>query len=350
MKRQMLLISISLLLSAACVFSSLRRSEPVEPDRGPTDALPAVESQPEKPAGTENAAAEPVVPGLPTPPAGARIAFVATGWSVPGASHEIFVMRPDGSGITSISNQRGDDDDPAWSPDGSQIAFTAERDGNREIYIMNADGTDPQRLTDHPASDSSPGWSPDGKRIVFISTRDNNQEIYSMRADGGDQTRLTDLPSQENYPAWSPDGKTILFSSFGEGNAGIYAMDADGSNFRVLMGGPLHNPVWSPDGTWIALDGEPHGCNFEVFVMRADGSEMRQVTHHPEGCGSYNKHPAWSPDGKQLIYSSSDRDPNLPGSLLMKIQLDGSSETALTRIRVEKTYNSPHYPCWSPIP
>ena len=81
-------------------------------------------------------------------------------------------------------------DEPAFSPDGSKIAFVSERDGNPEIYVMDADGSNAQRLTDDPAADADPAWSADGTRIYFDADTDGNQDVYSMKADGSDYAEL----------------------------------------------------------------------------------------------------------------------------------------------------------------
>jgi Tol biopolymer transport system component len=289
---------------------------------------------------------------FPIPPPTARIAFVATGWSVPGADQEIFVMNPDGTGITPISNSPGSDIEPTWSPDGKKLAFTSKRDGNFEIYIMNADGSGQARLTDSPEDDHYPAWSPDGSKIAFSSYQDAHEDLYVINVDGTGLARLTNTPdTNERYPDWSPDGKTILFSAFGGGKSGIFRMDPDGSNVRQIMAGPLHSPRWSPDGTQIAFDGEPAGCKLEIYIMDADGSNMRQITDHPKGCGGYNKHPGWSPDGKKIVYSSADRNPpSEPISPnIYVINIDGSGETALTQ-GVNKINYGGYDPAWSPIP
>src|SRR5205814_2505405 len=89
------------------------------------------------------------------------------------------------------------------------IAFVSTRDGNAEIYVMNPDGSAQTRLTNDAASDRHPTWSPDGRRIAFTSTRDGNAEIYVMNADGSAPARLTNTPSNESSPAWSPAGDHI---------------------------------------------------------------------------------------------------------------------------------------------
>ena len=80
---------------------------------------------------------------------------------------------------------------PAWSPDGRQIAFVSDRDGNWEIYVMNADGSSQTNLTNDLPDDTGPVWSPDGRQIAFVFCRDGSYEIYVMNADGSGQTRLT---------------------------------------------------------------------------------------------------------------------------------------------------------------
>jgi len=215
---------------------------------------------------------------------------------------------------------------------------------------MNADGSNQTRLTNSPENEHYPQWSPDGNLIVFSRTMaDNSGDLFITNTDGTTTARLTDTPKRnEAYPDWSPDGMEIVFSAFGGGQSGIFVMSADGSNVRSIMKGPLHYPKWSPDGTQIAFDGEPGGCLFEVYIIQADGSDMRKITEHPGGCGEYNKSPSWSPDGKQLVYSSTQRNPD-PGVDIYIINVDGSGETALTHGKTD-LHNGGFYPSWSPLP
>jgi Tol biopolymer transport system component len=124
-----------------------------------------------------------------------------------------------------------------------KIAFESDRSGNNDIWVMNADGTNPVQLTTDPAGDHTPAWSPDGTKIAFVSDRDGgNFEIYVMNADGSGQTRLTDDPAQDFDPTWSPDGSRIAFvSDRDDGFFDIFVMNADGSGPTNLTNVPGDN-------------------------------------------------------------------------------------------------------------
>ena len=114
----------------------------------------------------------------------------------------VFVMNADGSGQTRLGSGTW----PAWSPDGSKIAFTDLRDGDDEIYVMNADGSGVVQLTQNDAEDWDPAWSPDGAHIAFTSMQEGEPEIFVMDASGANQTNLTHSPAFDEMAAWSPDG------------------------------------------------------------------------------------------------------------------------------------------------
>ncbi len=124
---------------------------------------------------------------------------------------DIYIIHPDGSGLTRLTNTPDSDEDgPAWSPDSRQIAFSW-RDrtgtvGERDIYRMNADGTGVTRITSDPASEFDPAWSPDGTQIAFTSTRhetnDSNYEIYIIDIDGTGEMRLTNNLTTDRWPTW----------------------------------------------------------------------------------------------------------------------------------------------------
>jgi Tol biopolymer transport system component len=222
---------------------------------------------------------------------GTKIAFRAQR----DGNDEIYVMNTDGSGQTNLTNTAAnDEEDPAWSPDGTRIAFDGDASPiNYDVFVMNADGTGRTNLTNSAGGDYSPTWSPDGTKVAFTSDRTGNKEIFVMNADGSAQTNLTQAPAAEDsYPAWSPDGSRIAFQSNRGGDLEIYVMNADGSGQVNLSNtaGTDDRPAWSPDGTKIAFSSERTG-DYEIFVMNADGSGQINVTNHPE----YDADPTWQP-------------------------------------------------------
>ena len=218
-----------------------------------------------------------------------------------GLNADIYVTGSNGVAAPRITTQLGSDADPAWSPDGSRIAFAAERDGNLEIYTMNANGESPVRLTNSPAADNRPAWSPDGARIAFVTARDGNGEIYVMNADGASPVRLTNNIARDADPTWSPDGSRIAFSSDRDGSGGIWVMNADGSGLTRLTSNGLGDsqPAWSPDGTRIAFSRKRIN-NSDIFIVNTDGSGLTQLTTGIDNAAD----PAWSPDGRKIALAA----------------------------------------------
>jgi TolB protein len=176
-------------------------------------------------------------------PEGVKIAFVG-GERGPG----LYLMDTNGAGVRRLTTHPHDSQ-PTWSPDGHRLAFT--RDGT--IVSMNLDGTGLDRLTAGPAFSElvalGPAYSPDGTRIAFAAVREGESEyeVWVMNADGTERTALNGSASAPSPPAWSPDGRLIAFATFG-GDPGLHVIDADGENRRPLPGGAGGDtsPAWSP--------------------------------------------------------------------------------------------------------
>ncbi len=257
------------------------------------------------------------VPGSARPPAPPRTNRIAFECGAGGGS-SIFVINADGSGLTQLTDSGATEDDPAWSPDGQQIAFLSARDSpdpifatNTEIYVMDTDGSNQTRLTFNPARDHSPAWSPDGQRIAFVSFDGTNSDIYLMNPDGSGLARLTHLEGWEGDPSWSPDGRRIAFTAEVPAdpkypsNSEIFVMDADGSNWVRLTNNEAQdrNPAWSPNGEKIAFESERDG-DLEIYVMNSDGSDQKRLTFR----SGYDSNPTWSPYGQWIAFwSNRDR-------------------------------------------
>jgi Tol biopolymer transport system component len=274
-----------------------------------------------------------LVGGLPLAPPAAQAAFpgingkIAFDTDRDAGNIDVYMMQADGSGPTRLTTDPSFDADPAWSPDGTRIAFRSDRDGNPEIYVMNADGSGQTNLTNEGSEDQEPAWSPDGNKITFASDRDGDSEIFVMNADGSSPVQLTDnILFDDAHPAWSPDGSKIAFDSDRDGNLEIYVMNAaDGSGPTNLTDDPNHDfePNWSPDGTKIAFTTERDG-NDEVYVMSAtDGSGQANLTNDPEDDSS----PTWSPDGTRISFATNRLGTD---EVFVMAAADGSGQTNLT--------------------
>jgi Tol biopolymer transport system component len=253
---------------------------------------------------------------------------------------EIFTMNPDGSNQTNISNNPTLDARPAWSPDGTKIAFVSDLEsGNNDIFVMNADGSSRTRLTDWEGSDGSPAWSPDGTKIVFDSDRDGDQEIYTMNPDGSNVTRLTNNSAVDENPEWSPDGTKIAFQNIRAGveNEELFLMNPDGSNQTNISNNSAADvdPEWSPDGTKIAFWSRRAGPG-QIFLMNADGSNQTNISNTLSGEGQ----PSWSPDGTKIAFVSLRNGNNE----IYTMNSDGSNQTRLTTHAT-----SDIFPDWQPI-
>jgi Tol biopolymer transport system component len=267
-----------------------------------------------------------------------RLAFSTRSLGMSFFEGRIATANPDGSGQTGVPiTSTLHPTEPAWSPDGTRIAFSSFQQ-TADIYVINADGGGQINLTNTPAdiqegnptwsvtgkiayhrnpqtttgqiwvmnADGSgqmqfpgitqpfpfaPAWSPDGTRLAFVS----GGEIWVINADGTNERRVTTNTSTDADPAWSPDGTKIIFA---KGGSGIAVINADGTNEMNLSGlsGDIE-PSWSPDGTKIAF--RRTATNRGIYTMDANGANqvgiLADVIQFPQCCDTSYNNPAWQP-------------------------------------------------------
>lgn len=172
-----------------------------------------------------------------------------------------------------VSDDTGSASEPAYSPDGSRIAFVSTRDGNPELYVMDADGGNLARLTNHAQADGHPVFTPDGQAIVFDAPRTKNEQIYIMGLDGGAARALTQEPGTNMMPTVSPDGGTIAYVSVQRDNYDVWLMSRDGTNQRPFTRSPQQResyPRFLRDGTLAYLVERREGNRTVTQVVKAD--------------------------------------------------------------------------------
>lgn len=280
------------------------------------------------------------VPAVPTFPG--QLAY----HSELAGNFNIYVLNGASSSIKQVTEDQNAQVDPAWSPDGTQIAYTSGQDdpNNLRLYVANVDGSNARPLAAASRGDNwAPAWSPDGKRIAFQTNRDGNFEIYAVTVADGAEVNLTNNPAQDSAPTWSPDGQQIVFASQMEGAKWqIYVMNADGGSPRRVLSSESNDmdPVWSPDGQWIFFQSDRDGGKYHIFRMKPDGTQITQLTNGD--ANDVRVRPV--ADGAQLFFVS-DRNRRLgdPDWDIFLMNADGSSQVpVITNLGTDRG------PAWHP--
>jgi Tol biopolymer transport system component len=255
------------------------------------------------------------------------------------------IINSDGTGIDQVPGSIYGDFEPTWSADGSKLVFanfaqnpsrTSGFNSYADVVVMNIDGTGRTRLTDHWGSVSGPAWSPDGSKIAFASDRSGQSEIYVMNADGSGLVQVTTTGGQG--PEWSPDGTRIAVG----GGLIARVINPDGTGSVNLAEG--RDPAWAPDGSVIALSVSSVG----VALIKPDGSGYAVVWESGD-LDANPRSPTWSPDGSKLAVSFTlMRAPGVGGgTIIVTFNADGSGEVCLTgSAQMEEPPD--HLPAWGP--
>ena len=230
---------------------------------------------------------------------------------------QICILNADGSGRKQLTNMKLTAFYASLSPDGNTIFFSSRDSGTYEIYSMDTDGNNLKKLTKGIGSLYAPELSPDGEWVIFTN---NGNGLWLMRPDGKNPHALT--TKDDIDPTWSPDGSMISFASSRAGARQLFVMNADGTDIRQVtdlnnMGG---RNTWSPDGTKLAFYRGPQG-DHDIYIINIDGTGLVKLTN-----GGDNLAPSWSPDGNWLAFTSF-RDGN---NEIYVMHPDGTGVTRLT--------------------
>jgi dipeptidyl aminopeptidase/acylaminoacyl peptidase len=281
----------------------------------------------------------------------------SNGWIVFASSRaedgalRLYRLEPIGGAVTPLRQIHGRQ--PAWSPDGSRIAYVDER---YRLVVADADGTGARVLTSRERPAANPTWSPDGSRLAvkLFTLRRAAGDVVVMDADGSNARRLTRTFHDDAQPSWSPDGSLIVFASnLAPGSRvsdyELYRIRPDGRGRRQITRNDVDDlsPAWSPDGGLIAFQSgrKPGQFNPELSTMRSDGTDERRVqpAAGPTGFPSWSDtDPSWSPDGNWLVYVTSQT--GYPENVFI-VRPDGQGKIDLT----PQTPSTDLDPAWKPV-
>ena len=228
-----------------------------------------------------------------------RIAYV----NRQGKKFSLIVADSDGHNEQAVLTQNEPIMSPAWSPDGSQLAYVSFETGHAVVYVQSLYTNQRVVLANFRGSNSAPAWSPDGEQMALVLTRDGSSQIYLARPDGSDIRRITFSGAIDTEPNFSPDGQYLLFTSDRGGSPQIYRMPVKGgSTERLTFGeGANFSPRHSPDGKSFVFAHRNNG-RFYITMQDFQSGQMSLLTE-----GGWEKKPSFAPNGKLILFASEGR-------------------------------------------
>jgi len=225
-----------------------------------------------------------------------RIAYV----NREGKHYRLVVADSDGYGEQTLLALNEPIMSPAWSPDGSQLAYVSFERGHASVFIQSLLTRQRSMLADFPGSNSAPAWSPDGKQLALVLSRDGISQLYTVRNDAKEIHRITFSGAIDTEPAYSPDGKFLLFTSDRGGSAQIYRVPVEGGSAERLTfeGDNNFSPRYSPDGKSFVFSHYVDGV-FYIAVQDFESNQMQILTG-----GGWEKKPSFAPNGKLVLFAT----------------------------------------------
>ena len=247
-----------------------------------------------------------------------RIAYVTKA----AQRYQLWVADADGENAQSALASPEPIISPAWSPNGSQLAYVSFESRKPVVYTHDVVSGKRRLIANFRGSNSAPAWSPDGRTLAVTLSRDGGSQLYAIDATGGEPRRLAQSSSIDTEPAYTPDGKNLYFVSDRGGAPQIYKMPATGGNAeRVTFTGSYNiSPAISPDGRWLAYISRVSG-SFKLHVMDLAGGAVSAITE-----SSADESPSFAPNSRLIVYATQQEG----REALMTTTLDGKLKARLT--------------------
>jgi len=232
-----------------------------------------------------------------------------------GKTNRLVVADSDGYGEQSVLTLKQPIMSPAWSPDGSHLAYVTFEQGRAVVYVQSLFTRQRFVLAAFPGSNSAPAWSPDGKQLAIVLTQDGTSSIFLVRPDGTDLRRLTYTDAIDTEPSFSPDGRFLLFASDRGGSVQIYRMSVEGgyAERMTFEGNNNFSPRYSPDGKSFVF---MHSTGGQFYIATQDFQTKQIQVLTDVG---WEKKPSYAPNGKLILFATE----SLGRGILATVSSDG---------------------------